>query len=79
MESSAAREKKIQRRREREQAHRAAETAAEKKKGCENVERETRKGELQKHKNRDRQDFRESALGRAKVFHQKLKNSEGSD
>ena len=79
MESSAAREKKLQRKRERERAHRAAETAAEKEERL-RKRRETRKGELQKHtENRVRQDFRESALGRTKVLHQKLKNSEGSD
>ena len=47
MESSAAREIKLQRRRERERAHRAAETAAEKEERL-RKRRETRKGELQK-------------------------------
>ena len=79
MESSAAREIKLQRRRERERAHRAAETAAEKEERLRKRRKRDQEGELQKHKNRDRQDFRESALGRAKIFLSELKNSEGSD
>ena len=62
MESSTVRKEKLQRRRERERAHRAAETAADKEERT-RKHRETRKGELQKHtENRVRQDFRESAL-----------------
>ena len=56
MESPTARERRLQRRREKERAHRAAETAAEKDERLrKRTLREIRRGELWRQKNRELQ------------------------
>ena len=71
--------KKLQRRRGRERAHRAAETAAEKEERL----RKRRKRD-QERRAAETQEQRQTRLQRkrsrqSESFHQKLKNSEGSD
>ena len=65
MESPTMREQRLQRRREREQARWAAETAAEKE---ERLRKQNEGEELWRQKNKEGQDYRENVLGRAKDF-----------
>ena len=69
MESPTARERKLQCRRERERAHRTAETAAEKDESMRKITlREIRRGKLWRQTNREWQGYRENVLGRVKDF-----------
>ena len=77
MESPTKRERRLQLRREREIARRAAETAVEKEERL----RKRRKRDQEKRAaetDEQRTDYRESVLGRVKGWQQNLKNSDSS-
>ena len=79
MESPTVRERRLPCRRERaQQAHRAAETAAEKEERLRKHRKRDQKGRAAETEEQ-REGYRENVLGRVKDFQLKLKNCERSD